>query len=185
VRTNDAERRRQEIAEAEYNGVCVIYAPNKLYENAYKYYNIPQLGAKMDGSYTKVYKFDKHEDLTDIEKRFLGLMGKVEKRYGLDENLFSIADIGYDFVAHDGVVLKHSEHQTAGVYDSVDNKIYLDSFNLHLDGMQDKSDFYIVMSTAYTVCHELAHCLLGTNDMTKTHDNAMKQIMDTYANCFE
>lgn len=182
VPAGEAETYEAEIRKAEYLGFTVVYAKNRLYNYAFDYYGVAGIGQLADIVDT-VTVTDKEGPLSKKEERFLALMKRVEKHYGLAEGSIRLATLRQDmYLTTTGQLLSREENAVKGLCKMTEGVIYLDrrivKFNKYRAQAPDyptvtAHDYKALLRVHQTLAHELAHLLYGFADNTLEHSQAM------------
>lgn len=184
------------IQKANYQGLNVIIARNKLYEQVLIENRIIHISNLQD-CFTETFIRTDVELKTNKEEAFIEMLNPIIRHFNLDRNIFMIANLTVESVFHDdnGEVIfkkkitnKHNNIQiygeTNGIYVYLDRKaLGLHRFNIK------KGNFGIwelkaLMSNINTIAHELAHYFYNTTDNTPEHYqhevDIQKQIIELY-----
>lgn len=176
-----------------YDGWTVLIAPNKLYREAFNDFGIRRLG-ETDKFCKKEIVYDNTSPKTNAEKRFIELMQQVINHFGMSEDSIKVCDI-IEKSIYDGKNVYEPRHNKKfmAVYSFVDGCIYVDRKNARINEYEPSKvgektmsvgDWQMVIGTSKTMCHELAHALLGTMDATSEHEAAQQYICFEYAKIF-
>ena len=112
----------------------------------------------------------------------------------MNEGSIKVCDITEKSV-YDGRNVYEPRHNKKfmAAYSFVDGCIYVDRKNLRINEYEPSAvgektmsvgDWQMIIGTSKTMCHELAHALLGTMDATTEHEAAQQCICFEYAKIF-
>ena len=183
----------EKINNLRYDGWTVLVAPNKLYREAFNDFDIRCLSA-LDTFCKKEITYDNTDPKTNVEKRFIELMQQVIEHFGMNEDSIKVCDITEKSV-YDGRNVYEPRHNKKfmAAYSFVDGCIYVDRKNSRINEYEPSAvgektmsvgDWQMIIGTSKTMCHELAHALLGTIDATTEHEAAQQCICFEYAKIF-
>lgn len=187
VPANEVDEYKNAIAEAQYAGLRVFVAPNRLYSEALTLRRVPHVRELKD-CLTKTFVKKNIALKNGKEETFIQLLAPVCKKYGLPLSVFRIANLELliEFAVDGKVRYKHKISNTAGkigVMGETDgHHIYLDRRMLRLKdfnirrGKWTTAEIKAVMNSLETVSHELAHYLHQTTDNTVEHFNTQLSI---------
>lgn len=183
VSSNEVSEFTDAISLAEYNGLVVFTAPNKLYETYLNDSNIPHISNLESSIYNK-YMFKNLNCKTEKERIFLNLLNHITNHYNISKNTFKIGEIECDRkIEFNGKTLlnkkirnKKDDIQIYAVCSG--NEIILERKSLDLKSFKlsndrllkpGKHEFMAIAYNLNTIAHELAHLLYNTTDNTKEH----------------
>lgn len=189
IRASEVEEYKNEIKDIEYYGFQIIVARNKLFERAFEFLNVQHIGS-FKSSLVKDFVIAEDEPCSKKEARLLHLLKRVEKAYGLPENVFRIADIELKISyqgRHVGVAKVEEEKMVAGVCDFSKGTIALNRKLIDFSVMRTPSDiehpavlvgdYRVLLQVLNTVAHELAHYLPPFyKDNTQEHAQLTAQL---------
>jgi len=171
IRASEVEEYKKEIKDIEYYGFQIIVARNKLFERAFEFLNVQHIGS-FKSSLVKDFVITDDEPYSKKEARLLHLLKRVEKAYGLPENVFRIADIELKISyqgRHIDVAKVEEEKMVAGMCDYATGTIVLNRKFIDFSVMRTPSDiehpavlvgdYRVLLQVLDTVAHELAHYL--------------------------
>lgn len=192
VRAADIPAHREELDELEYYGFKILIAKNVLYEKAFQFLNIPCI-QQLSKDTVKESTVKNVELKTKKEARFMALLRKIEKHFGI-EGAFRIADLSME-IRHivDGRVVEREKHKVEGLCRG--EHIYLDRKSLEFPKYKvtkwdsptiTVNDLKFLMRNLNTIAHELAHLLGGVEcaDNTPEHAQAQAKISREIADLF-
>lgn len=176
-----------------YDGWTVLVAPNKLYREAFNDFGIRCLSS-LDTFCKKEIVYDNLGSQTNAEKRFIELMQQVINHFGMNDDSIKVCDI-IEKSIYDGKNVYEPRHnkKIMAAYSFVDGCIYVDRKNTHINDYMlykvgektmSTGDWQLIIGTSKTMCHELAHALLGTMDATDEHEATQQYICFEYAKIF-
>lgn len=184
---------------AEYYGLFVFTAKNKLQENYLESKNI--LHIKNLNSYVKKqHKTTNCNPKNKKEELFLNLLEPIEKEYKLQKNIFQIGDLSMSInVTYDGKELLNKSSERKGEKFKIEglctgNAIILDRKALNLKSFKiserksnkfGRHELMAIMCNLNTIAHELAHYLYHTNDNTKEHFERERIISEEILNIYK
>jgi len=185
VRASEVDELKLDIRSAEYYGFRVIVARNRLYEKAFE--NLGVLHVKqLDEDVQKQYVKEKVGPRTKKEERLLNLLDRIEKHFELPDGTITFANLELRMVfTVNGENVETETKKVNGMCDREARKIYLDRGLVDWAEYRAQEpdypnvtvhDYRVLMQVMQTVAHELAHLLFLTEDNSKEHSDAEKQI---------
>lgn len=175
----------KDIREAEYNGFSIVYAKNRLYENAFAFYGVSSI-ADFDTLIEAEYVIEKDEPRSKKELRFLALMKRVEQFYGMKENSIRLANLDKVIrLKKTGEVMSTGSEEVHGLCDRLNGIVYIDRSIVRFPEYRAQEpdyptvtahDYRVLLRVNQTLAHELAHLLYGFADNTLEHSQAMVKI---------
>jgi hypothetical protein len=174
-----------QIKEAEYNGFVIAYAKNRLYENAFEFYGIPNI-AELKELFVEDIIAENDHAKSRKEERLLFLLKRVEKHYDMAEGSIKLANLRRE-TRHKltGEVLSNSKDEVHGMCSPANGTIYIDRKIVKFPEYRAQEpeypavtahDYKVLLRINQTLCHELAHLLYGYADNTLEHSQAMIRI---------
>ena len=175
----------KDIREAEYNGFSIVYAKNRLYENAFAFYGVSSI-ADFDTLIEAEYVIEKDEPRSKKELRFLALMKRVEQFYGMKENSIRLANLDKVIrLKKTGEVMSTGSEEVHGLCDRLNGIVYIDRSIVRFPEYRAQEpdyptvtahDYRVLLRVNQTLAHELTHLLYGFADNTLEHSQAMVKI---------
>lgn len=189
VESHETDYYKDMLADAEYCGIKIIKAKNRLYRYAFQERGILHISSLKDC----LVKTTKKTDIclkSTKEEAFIQLLNPICEKYNLPYDTFKIANLATETVfSVNGNTYyrnvrknKKGNIQTYGVTDGYN--IYLDRHGLNLSAFAIKKDNYgihevkAVMHYINTIAHEMAHLLYKTTDNTVEHYEAQEKLLD-------
>lgn len=193
VPTREVEMYEKEIREAEYHGFSIMYAKNRLYENAFAFYGVHSI-ADFDKLIEEEYVIEDDEPMSKKELRFLALMKRVEQHYGMKDNSIRLANLSKITKLRDtGEVISKDSEEVHGLCDRLNGIVYLDRRIVKFPEYRAQApdypritahDYKVLLRVIHTLAHELAHLLYGFADNTLEHAQGTKKISMELAELF-
>ena len=193
VPTREVEMYEKEIREAEYHGFSIMYAKNRLYENAFAFYGVHSI-ADFDKLIEEEYVIENDEPMSKKESRFLTLMKRVEQHYGMKDNSIRLANLSKITKLRDtGEVISKDSEKVHGLCDRLNGIVYLDRRIIKFPEYRAQApdypnitahDYKVLLRVIHTLAHELAHLLYGFADNTLEHAQGISKIITELAELF-
>ncbi|MDF2879971.1 MAG: hypothetical protein K0R54_528 [Clostridiaceae bacterium] len=201
VELANSDKYYESIALAEYYGITVFKAKNKMFEEFLKEKQVPHI-ENINSAIIKDYAITELFHKTSKEDAFIKLLEPIRKHYKLQRGVFKIGNISEKItVEFNGNNLKQETKKNSAkkinVYAVTYNgEIIFDRKATNLKKFSianytgktavGKNELKCLMFNLNTIAHELAHLLYNTTDNTDTHREYERmlesQIIDIYVN---